>query len=140
MIDIENETDTQINTELLTKIADTITKRDVELILTDNVTIQNYNKEYRHLDKPTDVLSFPIENISGHEPAGTIVISVEYANNAAKELGHTLDEEVALLLIHGLLHLLGYDHEADNGEMREKEEFWIKEFELPKSLIVRSED
>ncbi len=140
MIDIENETNTQINTELLTKIADAITKRDVELILTDNTTIQNYNREYRHLDKPTDVLSFPIENISGHEPVGIIVISVEYANNAAKELGHTLDEEAALLLIHGLLHLLGYDHEADNGEMRDKEEFWIKEFELPKSLIVRSED
>ncbi|MBD3807832.1 MAG: rRNA maturation RNAse YbeY, partial [Epsilonproteobacteria bacterium] len=53
MIDIENKTDTQINTELLTKIADAITKRDVELILTDNTTIQNYNREYRHLDKPT---------------------------------------------------------------------------------------
>jgi len=139
MIDIENETDIQINYTLLENIVNSIISQDVEIILTDNNTIQTYNKEYRNIDKPTDVLSFPIENISGNEPAGSIIISLEYAKNASSELGHSLDEEVALLLIHGLLHLSGYDHEVDNGEMREKEEHLIKEFNLPKSLIVRTQ-
>jgi len=69
-----------------------------------------------------------------------VVISLEYAKKVADELGHTLDEEVSLLLIHGLLHLQGYDHEVDNGEMREQESRWIEYFKLPKSLIVRNED
>ncbi|MDD5359915.1 MAG: rRNA maturation RNase YbeY [Sulfurovaceae bacterium] len=140
MIDIENETDTQINYTLLENIVNSIISQDVEIILTDNSTIQGYNRQYRDIDKPTDVLSFPIENITGYEPAGTVIISLEYAKNISDELGHSLDEEVALLLIHGLLHLSGYDHEIDNGEMRDKEEYWIKEFRLPKSLIVRTQN
>ncbi len=140
MIEIENETDIQINYILLEKVVNSMTSQDVEIILTNNETIQNYNREYRNIDKPTDVLSFPIENISGHEPAGSIIISLEYAQNVSEDLGHLLDEEVTLLLIHGLLHLLGYDHEIDSGEMRDKEEYWIKEFNLPKSLIVRTQD
>jgi probable rRNA maturation factor len=140
MIDIENETDTKIDLGLLENIAKSIISQDVEIILTDNETIQNYNREYRNIDKPTDVLSFPIENISGHEPAGTIVISLEYAKNTIGSFGHSLEQESALLLIHGLLHLQGYDHEVDNGEMREKEKYWIKHFNLPESLIVRTEN
>lgn len=140
MIDIENETDTKIELDLLENIAKSIISQDVEIILTDNETIQNYNREYRNIDKPTDVLSFPIENISGHEPAGTIVISLEYAKNTIDSLSHSLENEAALLLIHGLLHLQGYDHEVDNGEMRDKEEYWIKHFNLPESLIVRTEN
>lgn len=140
MIEIENETDILINYPLLEKVVNSMTSRDVEIILTNNETIQNHNREYRNIDKPTDVLSFPIENISAHEPAGSIIISLEYAKNVSQELGHLLDEEVALMLIHGLLHLLGYDHEIDDGEMRDKEEYWIKEFNLPKSLIVRTQD
>lgn len=140
MIEIENETDILINYPLLEKVVNSMTSQDVEIILTNNETIQKYNREYRNIDKPTDVLSFPIENISGCEPAGSIIISLEYAKNVSQELGHLLDEEVALMLIHGLLHLLGYDHEIDSGEMRDKEEYWIKEFNLPKSLIVRTQD
>lgn len=140
MIEIENETDIQINYTLLEDIANSIISRDIEIILTYNDTIQSHNKQYRNIDKPTDVLSFPIENITGHEPAGTIIISLDYAASVSRELEHSLDEEVALLLIHGLLHLLGHDHEVDNGEMRDKEEHWIKKFNLPKSLIVRTQD
>lgn len=140
MIDIENETDIKINYTLLEKVVNSMTSQDVEIILTKNETIQNYNREYRNIDKPTDVLSFPIENITGYEPAGSIIISLEYAKNVSEDLEHSLDEEVALLLIHGLLHLLGHDHEIDNGEMRDKEEHWIKEFNLPKSLIVRTQN
>lgn len=139
MIEIENQTETQIDTSKVEMIADKLSVKDIELILTDNEAIQELNKEYRQKDTPTDVLSFPLESVSPHEPAGSIVISLEYAKKIADELGHTLDEEVSLLLIHGLLHLQGYDHEIDNGEMREKESFWIEYFKLPKSLIVRNE-
>jgi len=72
-------------------------------------------------------------------PLGSIVISALHVETLAKELGHTNDDELALLFTHGLLHLLGYDHEVDNGEMREKELQLIEKFNLPKSLIVRTQ-
>ncbi|MEO1923813.1 MAG: rRNA maturation RNase YbeY, partial [Nautiliaceae bacterium] len=87
--------------------------------------------------KPTDVLSFPLENIPGM-PLGSIVISIDTAKKGAKEFGHSIENEIKLLFIHGLLHLLGYDHEIDNGEMRAKEEEIIKKFNLPQSLIIRT--
>jgi len=68
------------------------------------------------------------------------VISAEYVQKGAQHFGHSCDDELALLFIHGLLHLLGYDHETDQGEMRAKEEALIKNFNLPKSLIVRTEE
>jgi probable rRNA maturation factor len=70
-------------------------------------------------------------------PLGSIVISTDFVEKYSKEYNHSYEEEFTLLFIHGLLHLLGYDHETDNGEHREKEEQLIKEFNLPKSLIVR---
>ncbi len=139
MIEIENQTHTQIDILKLEMIASELSNKDIELILTDNETIQELNKEYRQKDTPTDVLSFPLEAATSHEPAGSIVISLEYAKKVADELGHTLDEEASLLLIHGLLHLQGYDHEIDKGEMREQESYWIKHFALPSSLIVRND-
>lgn len=138
MIDIENQTDTIINQNALEIIADTITKKDIDLILVDNVTIQEYNHQYRDKNEPTDVLSFPIDDDMPHAPLGSIVISLEYANNVATKLSHGLNDEISLLLIHGILHLLGYDHEVDNGEMREKEKEWIEYFKLPSSLITRN--
>lgn len=138
MIDIENQTDTIINQNALEIIADTITKKDIDLILVDNQTIQDYNYQYRDKNEPTDVLSFPIDDNMPHAPLGSIIISLEYANNIAAKLAHSLDNEVSLLLIHGILHLLGYDHEIDNGEMREKEKEWIEYFKLPFSLITRN--
>ncbi len=115
-----------------------LTKKDVELIITDNEEIQKLNKEYRNTDKPTDVLSFPLENIP-FSPLGSIIISIDKAKEKAKELGHTVDEELTLLFVHGLLHLLGYDHEKDNGQMRQKEADIIVKYHLPKSLIIRSQ-
>lgn len=138
MIDIENQTDTIINQNALEIIADTITKKDIDLILVDNQTIQDYNYQYRDKNEPTDVLSFPIDDNMPHAPLGSIIISLEYANNIAAKLAHSLDNEVSLLLIHGILHLLGYDHEIDNGEMREREKEWIEYFKLPSSLITRN--
>jgi probable rRNA maturation factor len=73
-------------------------------------------------------------------PIGSIIISADKVKQKADELGHSKEDEFKLLLIHGLLHLTGYDHETDNGEMREKEEEIIKNFNLPKSLIIRNSD
>lgn len=138
MIDLENQTMVEIDTTLLEQIQQTLTSKECELILTDNPTIQELNKTHRNIDKPTDVLSFPLEFDLPHMPLGSIVISVDYAQEKANEFNHTLEEEITLLFIHGLLHLLGFDHEVDQGEHRAKEEKLIKAFNLPNSLIVRN--
>ena len=65
--------------------------------------------------------------------------TIDYVKNVSQELGHSYEEELSLLFIHGILHLLGYDHEIDNGEMRKREEELIRQFNLPKSLIIRME-
>jgi probable rRNA maturation factor len=137
MIDFDNRTEYNFDLNKLIPIYESLTDKDIELILTDNNEIQMLNKEYRQIDKPTDVLSFPLENIPGM-PLGSIVISIDKAKEGAKNFGHSIDEEITLLFIHGLLHLLGYDHETDNGEMRKKEAEIIKKFNLPESLIIRS--
>lgn len=138
MIDLENQTTVEIDITLLEQIQQTLTPKACELILTDNSSIQKLNKEHRNIDKPTDVLSFPLEFDLPHMPLGSIVISVDYAQEKANEFNHTLEEEITLLFIHGLLHLLGYDHEVDQGEHRVKEEELINTFNLPNSLIVRN--
>ncbi len=145
MLNIENLTDYSVPIKMLENIANSLTSRDIDLTLCYNNTIQAYNKEHRQKNQPTDVLSFPIENdlIVSDEfalPLGSIVISVDYVTKNAKEFGHSSDDELALLFIHGLLHILGYNHEIDNGEMRKKEAKIIKGFGLPKSLIVRTEE
>ncbi len=137
MIEITNETGYRPNENLLETIAAELTDRDIELILTDNSTIREMNRQNRGIDAPTDVLSFPLEKVP-FAPLGEIVISVEYAKERASQYRNSLDDEVTLLFIHGLLHLLGYDHETDAGEMRRKEEELIRRFGLPESLIVRT--
>ena len=143
MLNIENSTTLQFDHRLLEKISLDLTSREIDLRLCYNPTIQHYNAIYRGKNKPTDVLSFPLENTFipsdlGQIPLGSIVISADYVSNLSKELNHSCNDELSLLFIHGLLHLLGYDHEIDNGEMREKEEELIKKFNLPESLIVRN--
>ena len=139
MIDIANKTGCMLDAFLLQKIASKYTKKDIELIVTDNTEIQAINKTYRNIDKPTDVLSFPFTG-KKNRLLGTIIISCDYVKRVSLQLGHTPKEELTLLFIHGLLHLLGFDHEVDDGEMRKEEEKLILAFDLPKSLIVRSED
>ncbi len=143
MLNIDNLTNFSINMQAIEDIVKEHTSRDIDLIICYNFTIQKYNKAYRGKDEATDVLSFPIENdmIIHHNlmPLGSIVISADFVHKKAVELNHSADDEFTLLFIHGLLHLLGYDHEEDNGEMREKEEAIIKKMNLPKSLIVRIE-
>ena len=138
MIDIENNTSFEINASLLEDITSSLTSKDIELIIVNNDEIQELNKEHRKIDKATDVLSFPLEFDMPNMPLGSIVISLDFVEEKAKEYNHTKEEEFSLLFIHGLLHLLGFDHEIDSGEHREKEEEIIKQFNLPNSLIVRN--
>jgi len=80
--------------------------------------IRELNRQFRGVDKATDVLSFPAEEQAN---LGDIAVSVDTAAMQAKENGLTLDDEIAQLILHGLLHLCGYDHETDNGEMNRLE-------------------
>ena len=138
MIELDNRTSLKIDLDILETIASTFTQKEIELIITSNEEIKELNKEYRTIDKDTDVLSFPYEAMP-MSPLGSIVISDWHVQNKAKELGHTNLDELTLLFIHGLLHLLGFDHESDDGEMREEEKKLIEKFNLPKSLIVRTQ-
>ena len=145
IIDLENQTDITVNIDFLEKIAQSMIMREMELIITDNNTIQELNSEYRSKNKPTDVLSFPIETTFGGTtipgmPLGSIVISADFVKEKSAKFEHDAEDELSLLFIHGLLHLLGFDHEVDNGEMRDKEKNIIETFSLPSSLIVRTEE
>ena len=138
MIELDNRTTLTVDELLLNKIANSLTDKEIELIITNNSEIQEINYAHRNIDKATDVLSFPYEDMP-MSPLGSIVIADGFVLDKANELGHTVSDEMTLLFIHGLLHLLGYDHEVDSGEMRDKEESLIKEFKLPTSLIVRTQ-
>lgn len=106
---------------------------EVSVSFVDNEQIHKLNKEYRNIDKPTDVLSFPLGENGEYDKnpdtdaymLGDIVISVEKAIEQAEEYGHTLQREIGYLTVHSMLHLMGYDH-VDGGveavRMREKEE------------------
>ena len=133
----ENNSDYEISVDFLNEIAQSLSDEEIEFILTDNEEIHEINLTTRGIDKPTDVLSFPYEKMP-NTPLGSIVISADFVVLKSKEYNHSFEDELSLLFIHGLLHLLGYDHEIDNGEHREKEEELIKKFNLPDSLIVRN--
>lgn len=125
--------------KILDEILAFLTNRDVELNFVDSDTMQDINLAQRGIDKPTDVLSFPLV-YQPNLPLGCIVINSNLAQQKADELGHDKACEIALLFTHGLLHLLGFDHETDSGQMRQKECEVIENFSLPKSLIVRTMD
>ena len=98
---------------------------EVSVLLTDDTQIEQLNKEYRHVDGSTDVLSFSQlegdDNFAQEEDdglLGDVVISVETAKRQAESQGHFLDEEIDVLLVHGILHLLGYDHAEPDEEKK----------------------
>jgi len=138
MIELDNQTSLEVDTTFLQKILSSLSDKEVELLIVSNNEMQEINKEQRGIDKPTDVLSFPYEDMP-MSPLGSIVISNDFVKEKALEFGHKVSDELSLLFIHGLLHILGYDHEVDNGEMRQKEKELIEKFALPKSLIVRTQ-
>ncbi|MDN5363206.1 MAG: putative rRNA maturation factor [Eubacteriales bacterium] len=112
--------------------------REAGIILVDDEEIRRLNKEYRGIDSPTDVLSFALnegEEVEGADfLLGDVYISMERAVAQAEEYGHSLLREVSFLAVHGLLHLLGYDHqtEEERQRMRQKEEEILEEFGLPR--------
>ncbi len=143
MIDLDNQTTLSFELAALEKIASTLSAKEVELIITDDKTMQTLNSAHRGKQTSTDVLSFRMnapftEQSIFSMPLGSIVISESHVKQKAHELGHTIQDELSLLFIHGMLHLLGFDHETDNGEMRQREKTLIHQFRLPKSLIVRT--
>ncbi|SEB56491.1 rRNA maturation RNase YbeY [Terriglobus roseus] len=110
---------------------------EVTVLLADDARLKDLNQTFRRKNKPTDVLSFPaFENTEGI--AGDLAVSVETAARQAAEHGHTLDEELRILILHGVLHLAGHDHEVDKGEMRSLESDLRAELKLPAGLIERT--
>jgi probable rRNA maturation factor len=97
--------------------------------------MRSLNARFRGKDAATDVLSFP----SGEKnPIGDIAISLGRARAQARECGHSTEEEICILLLHGVLHLLGMDHETDNGAMARAELRWRRKLDLPAGLIERA--
>ena len=111
---------------------------EVTVLLADDARLKSLNQAFRRKNKATDVLSFPAAE-NGAEVAGDLAISVETAARQAAEHGHTVEDELRVLMLHGLLHLAGYDHEADEGEMRALETQLRARLKLPGGLIERTE-
>ncbi len=111
---------------------------EVDVLLADDGTLRRLNRGFRGKDKATDVLSFPSAAEVAAEHAGDLAISLDTARRQAREQGHTLRDEVRVLLLHGLLHLSGMDHETDGGEMAEREAGLRSKLRLRDGLIARS--
>jgi probable rRNA maturation factor len=113
---------------------------EFSVLLTGDERLRELNLQFRGVDKATDVLSFPAlaeATSSGH--GGDLAISLDTAAVQARDHGHSLQSEVKILILHGLLHLAGYDHEQDRGEMRRRETRLRKQFALPAGLVERSQ-
>jgi probable rRNA maturation factor len=110
----------------------------VDILLANDQTLRHLNKTFRNKNKPTDVLSFPAPSAFAAKHAGDLAISLETAARQAATRGHTLRDELKILLLHGLLHLSGEDHETDNGEMAAREATLRRELRLPTTLIERT--
>jgi probable rRNA maturation factor len=110
---------------------------EFSVLLTGDDRLRTLNRQYRGIDKPTDVLSFPASPEAG-TGGGDLAISLDVASEQAANYGHALQMEVKILILHGLLHLAGYDHESDQGQMRRRETRLRKQFALPAGLVERS--
>jgi probable rRNA maturation factor len=112
---------------------------EFSVLLTGDERLRALNLQFRGKDKATDVLSFPaLEQAANGSQGGDLAISLETASVQAAAFGHTLQMEVKILILHGLLHLAGYDHERDQGQMRRRENRLRKQFALPAGLVERS--
>lgn len=120
---------------------------EVDITIVDDEEIHTLNREYRNVDRPTDVLSFALDEGEEDEPElidgpeehllGDIIISAETAQRQGEEFGHGLEREIVYLAVHGLLHLLGYDHMTDGDKkiMRAKEEEALREIRLSEEYL-----
>jgi probable rRNA maturation factor len=115
----------------------------VSILLTGDERIRELNRQFRGKNSATDVLSFPAaREVDGRrsQSAGDLAISLDTAARQAAAFGHSLADEVRVLILHGALHLAGFDHETDSGAMARLEARLRKEFGLPSGLIQRSAD
>lgn len=129
-IDIESDYQDQVAAEALEAVAsgvlrltETPAESGITIQVTDDATLHQYNNQYMGVDAPTDVLSFPVpfdDPETGDPYLGDLLISVPTATRQAEAAGHPLMEEVKLLVVHGVLHLLGYDHATPE----EKTDMW----------------
>jgi len=111
---------------------------ELTVLVTGNEEMRRLNRRFRGKNKPTDVLSFPAPSGPRDGPKGDVAISAEIARANAKMLGHSTADELKILVLHGVLHLAGYDHERDHGEMARKELRLRKSLGLPLGLIERN--
>ena len=140
MITIEVHPPILIESELVERAANATLEHesvtedsDLTIVLTDDEQLQDLNRDYRDVDAPTDVLSFPASESdpeTGARYLGDILISVQRAEEQAASAGHPLEAELQLLVVHGVLHLLGYDH-AEDGQ---KSRMWAAQSEVLASL------
>jgi probable rRNA maturation factor len=105
---------------------------EVDIMISSNQRLRDLNRRFRRKNKPTDVLSFP------RPSGGDIAISAQIAFQNAQRYGHSLVNELKILVLHGMLHLAGYDHESDNGRMAHAESRLRSQLKLPGSLIDRT--
>lgn len=119
--------------EFLDDISHRILRRkSVTCLITDDREMRRLNRKFRKQDHATDVLSFPSEE------GGELAISLDRAAAQADEYGHGVADEIRILMLHGILHLAGMDHERDSGEMEKAEAGWRRRLGLPGSLIERT--
>lgn len=111
---------------------------EVDILLSGDVELKRLNRSFRGKNKPTDVLSFPAPDEIAAQHAGDLAISIETAARQADAFGHTLANELRILILHGLLHLSGMDHETDGGEMAAREAELRSKLRLPVALIERA--
>ncbi len=114
-----------------------VTKAPLTCLISTDRELRRLNRTFRQKDYATDVLSFP-SAFSSKPGAGELAVSFERASAQARELGHTVDQELRILILHGVLHLNGMDHESDRGEMERAERRWRKRLGLPAGLIERA--
>ena len=108
--------------------------RAFECLITGDAELRRLNRDFRGKDTPTDVLSFPAEDRGF---LGSIAISSRRAAAQAREYGHSAEDEIRILMLHGVLHLIGMDHESDGGRMARAEKRWRAKLGLPAGLIER---
>lgn len=143
-IDIQNDNNYAVDAARLQAASTAVLSRhdlhpdtSLTVVINDNDFIRNLNRQYRQVDAPTDVLSFPADappvEIEGEPPyLGDLVIAFPYASAQAEREGHPLSDSLALLVVHGTLHLLGYDHDTDEN----RADMWTAQEEALKSLGI----
>ncbi len=127
-VEVQNEADYALDpTDLVAAATQVLTSHEVEagsgmtIVITDDDSVADLNRQFRGIDAPTDVLSFPMDSMPGDAPyLGDLVIAYPYASAQAAQEGHALADSLKLLVVHGTLHLLGYDH----GDADERAEMW----------------